>query len=434
MSTEQSGRPSTLSAVAKMVLVAIVLARVAGIAVAATANIRGDYYASLPGAYVREVNPVLWDSADLQGTWGYHRETYFHGPTQYLTLYPVAYFDSYARIAQVLLPVYAVVLAAAFCCLRGAAALLAPGRPLTVPMLAATFLFFPLLQAWLQREFEVVVLLALSVALWLLVGDRRAAAAAVLAYAAWFKYVPLLFAAYLAWRGWAKAVVSFAVVSLIILAVTALVFGLTGFVNNNVPAHAAQVFAVWTYGFRSEVPGHLEGTGFCQGWFTTETTLTNLRHGFCGLSARHPWFPANIAYLGVCAATAVAYLATHRRLERQALPIDVERWRRAIECSIVTAVCATFFFAHYYYLILLAVPFNVLLVRYLSDRRWGALAWWAASYALVSAFVVPTSVLTRALGANAWELYISSGAFLYGELLLLALLLWEYWTLTAPSP
>jgi hypothetical protein len=411
---------------ANAILVVLVLARVAGVVFAATTNIRGDYYASLPGAYVRDVNPVLWDSPDLQGTWGYHRDTYYHGPVQYLTLYPVAYFDSYAQIAQVLLLVYGVVLAAAFVCLRGAAARLAPATPLTVPMLVATFLFFPLLQAWLQREFEVVILLGLSAALWLLVRDRREASAAVLAYVAWFKYIPLLFAGYLAWRGWTRAAVVFVIASMSILGVTALVFGLTGFINNNVPTHAAQVFAVWSYGFRSEVAGHVEGTGFCQGWFTIETTLANLRHGFCGVSARHPWFPANVAYLLVSVVTAGVYLTTHRRLERQPAAADVERWRRAIEFSIVTTVCATFFFAHYYYLILLAVPFNVLLVRYLSDGRAGALVAWFVSYALVSAFVVPTSMLTRVLGANAWELYISSGAFLYGELLLLGLLLWEY--------
>jgi hypothetical protein len=405
------------------------VARVASVVFAATTNIRGDYYASLPGAYVRDANPVLWDSPDLQGTWGYHRDTYYHGPVQYLTLYPVAFFNSYAEIARVLLPVYGVVLAAAFLCLRAAAAQLAPARQLTVPMLAATFLFFPLLQAWLQREFEVVILLALSAALWLVVCDRRVAAAALLAYAAWFKYVPLLFAGYLACRGWTRAVASFAVASLVILAATAVVFGLTLFVNNNVPAHAAQVFAVWTYGFRSEVAGHLEGTGFCQGWFTIETTLANLRHGFCGVSARHPWFPANVAYLLVSVLTAGVYLTAHRRLERQPPGAGGERWRRAVEFSIVTTVCATFFFAHYYYLILLAVPFNVLLARYLSDGRAGAIVAWLVSYALVSAFVVPTSLLTRALGADAWELYISSGAFLYGELLLLGLLLWEYWRL-----
>ena len=95
-------------------LIVLVGARVTAAVWAAMRNTHGDYYAAMPGAYVRAVNPTLWDSPDLQGAWGYHLDTYFHGPTQYLTLYPVAYLDSYAQIAAVLLPIYAVALGVMF--------------------------------------------------------------------------------------------------------------------------------------------------------------------------------------------------------------------------------------------------------------------------------------------------------------------------------
>jgi hypothetical protein len=46
------------------------------------------------------------------------------------------------------------------------------------------------------------VLAGLSGALLLLLNDRRGPAAALLAYVAWFKYIPLLYAGYLLLRRW----------------------------------------------------------------------------------------------------------------------------------------------------------------------------------------------------------------------------------------
>ena len=63
----------------------------------------GDFYASLPGAYAETWNPTLWSSPDLKDSWGFERRTYLHGPTQYLTLLPIVFFNSYAAIARLLL-------------------------------------------------------------------------------------------------------------------------------------------------------------------------------------------------------------------------------------------------------------------------------------------------------------------------------------------
>ena len=409
-------------------LLALVAARVLFAVRAAVSNTRGDYYASLPGPYVKTINPVLWDSPDMAGAWGYHLDTYYHGPIQYLTLYPVAYLDSYAAIAQMLLPIYVVVLGAAFWYLRAALRTLVPG--ITVPVLASTFLFFPLLQALIQREFEVVVFLGLCVALWFLLRDRLNPAAAALAYVAWFKYVPLVFVAYLAWRGWYRAVGVFVLTSAAIIALTQAVFGLEFFFNNNVPEHAAQVFNLWSYGFQPGNHGFMYGAGFCHGWIDVETTLANVRHGLCSLSFDAPWLPANLVYLAICAAVAVSYLVTHARLDRTQLDADQERWRRALEFSVVTTVYSSFLFNHYYYLIVLAIPLNVLLVRLLAHRAHGRLAAWAFAYVCLSAFVVPTSVLARLTGADVWAFYIKGAWFLWGELVLMALLLYEYAGLT----
>jgi Glycosyltransferase family 87 len=409
------------------VLLVLAIARVGGVVFSAVSNTHGDYYASLPGAYVRTVNPTLWESPDMQGAMGYHRDTYYHGPVQYLILYPVAFLDSYEQIARALLAIYAVVIAAAIAFLIAALKRLAPRTSLAIPVVATTLLFFPLLQSYLQREFEVVILLGLAAALWLSIADRQQAAGAVLAGIAWFKYVPLLFAAYLALRAWVKALVVFLATSLAILLGAHLLFDLSLFFNNNVPAHAAQVMNVASYEFRPDAAGELVGFGFCTGWFASETTLANVRHGFCAVSARWPWFPPNLAYLALCGLVAIIYLMAHARFERDGkVSEERERWRRALEFSIVTTVCACFFFAHYYYLIILAVPLNVLLARYLSRTDYWRLAAWVLCYTLLSAFLVPTSLLSRLFGFDVWASYIKDGWFLYGELMLVALLLLEY--------
>lgn len=411
----------------QLLLILIVCARVAGVTWSARTNNRGDYYASLPGTYVQTVNPALWTSPDMSGAMGYLLNTYHHGPTQYLTLYPVAYFDSYEQIADFLLVVYAIALGGAFWFLYRSLTYVAPGSAIGLPLFAMTFLFFPLLQSYLQREFEIVVFLGLAFALWQLQANRFIPAGLALGYIAWFKYIPLLFIGYLGLRGWLAAVGAFLTATALVLLATQLVFGLPEFFNNNVPGHAAQVFNVTQFGFAPNAAGELQGYGFCNGWFEIETTLANVRHGLCTLGSTRPWLPPHLIYLAICVAVAAGYLLAHYRLTRgQQLVGADEAWRRALEFSVVTTVCACFFFAHYYYLIVLVIPYGVLLVRYLDRRQWPRLVLWGASYVLVSAFVVPTGPLSRLVGIDVWAWYFHGAWFLYGELLLMGLLLFEY--------
>lgn len=407
-------------------LTAVAAVRVAITIWTARTSIYGDYYASLPGSYVKTVNPVLWDSPDMRNAMGYHLETYYHGPAQYLTLYPVAYLDSYAAIAAVLQPVYTVLLAVAFWCMYLALKPLANGRALAAPLFASTFLFFPTLQAYIQREFEVVIFVLLSGALLALMTGRPMLGGALLGYVAWFKYIPLAFIGLLGLRRWWTAMAAFVAMSIVVLGATYALFGFHEFVNNNVPGHAGQVLQLWSYSFAPDLAGELVGGGFCQGWFESETTLANIRHGFCTIATVVPGFAPNIAYLVLCASIAVAYLVTSSRLDRG--PVRAP-WRTPLEFSIVTTVCACFFFAHYYYLIVLALPFAVLLTRYLAEDNYRWLAVWVVAYILVSAFLIPTSVLTRLLGFDVWAAFIKGGWFLYGELLLVWMLMREYWRL-----
>jgi hypothetical protein len=408
-----------------LLLLAAAAGRIAMAIWAAIWNIKGDYYASMPGAYVRTVNPTLWNSPDMAGAWGYFKDTYFHGPVQYLTLYWVAYFDSYAEIAAVLLPLYVLVIGGAFWMQLQALRWLTP-RAIAIPVAASTFLFFPLLQAFIQREFEVIVFFALALMLALLLRDRTRLAGAAMAYVAWYKYAALVFIGYLGLRRWWSAVAVFVVASALILGLSELVFGLGLFFNNNVPSHATQVLNVWSNEFRVDPYGHLYGVGFCNGWFDSETTLANVRHGLCTVSASMRWLPPHVVYVVLCGLVAFAYLRTHVRLERMPVRAEREGWRRALELSIVITSYTCFLFNHYYYLIVLAIPLNVLLARYLDRDDRGGLVLWLVSYALISAFVIPTSILTGLSGIDTWAFFINGAWFMYGELLMTALLLREY--------
>ena len=414
-----------------VVVVVVVGLRVSAAVWAAVTNIRGDYYASMPGAYVRTLNPTLWESPDMQGAWGYHKDTYFHGPSQYLTLYALAFFDSYSAIARALLPIYIAVLAIAFWVLLKALSKLTR-RPIGVPLLASTFCFFPLLQAFIQREFEVIVFLCLTIGLWSLLVDRRQLAGAMMAYVTWYKYAAVALVGYLGLRRWWSALGAFIIVSLVIVGAAEAAFGLRLFFNNNVPGHASQVFDLWSTEYRIE-NGHLIGGGFCSGWWDDESTLANVRHGLCSVGASLRWLPPHLVYLVVCAAIASVYLMTHWRLARTSRDWIDEQWRRAFELSIVITTYTCFLFNHYYYLIVLAIPFGVLLVRYLDRGDWRGIGLWSVAYALVSAFVIPMSILMRITGTDTWGVYIGGAWFMYGELLLMGLLLYEYWALGAAT-
>jgi hypothetical protein len=123
---------------------------------------------------------------------------------------------------------------------------------------------------------------------------------------------------------------------------------------------------------------------------------------------------------------AIVYLWTHARLERVTLAPVTEARRRAVEVSIVITICSCFFFSHYYYLIALIIPFNVLLVIYLVEWRPAPLVLWGIAYFLVGAFVVPSGLLGRLFGVNMWEIYVWRNWFWFGEMLLVGLLMAEY--------
>ena len=61
-------------------------------------------------------------------------------------------------------------------------------------------------------------------------------------------------------------------------------------------------------------------------------------------------------------------------------------------------------------------------------------ALWVVAYVLLSGSIAPAWILARLVGLNGWQLYMQGAFYLYGEILLMALLLKEYVGLASARP
>lgn len=427
--------------------------RAAGVIHSAQTNRNGDFLATLPGAYAETLNPRLWNSEDLRGGMGFHKSVYIYGPTQYLSLYPIVFLDSYAQIARVLLYAYALVVAWAIYLIWRTLAVDRPEPPPFAPVVSVALLFFPLLQAYGQREFEVVLFLFLAAATYLLVTGRERAAGALLGYATWFKIWPIVFLGYfLVKRQW-NAVVAFLVASLLTLGAAQLVFGLDRFIMFNpdlTPARGGgEVWQFWPSALVSpemlqptvwtSAPKHIgEGIGFCHGWYPGQQTMVSVRWAVCGLDYANRWFPSRVVFFGLAALFSAAAALGFVLAERRHTWTAADRAFRIIcEVSLIVFGAAFMMRAHYHYLVFLLLPIAALAYQYANNRQWTRLVCLGAAYVILSAFVVPLSVSSRLLGFDFWAFYTRHVLYLYGELTVVGLLFWEYLRLgmrRAPAP
>ena len=407
----------------KWIVVAIVMvavARFGHVAYQGRTYSIGDFYSTLPGAYVESLNPTLWASPDLTNVRG-RASNYQRGPTQFVTAYPLSFLDSYREIANVLLVVYAVViLGSAYLMWR----IFAPGSQdyqLLGLVISSSLLFFPTLQAYTAREFELVMMGATVLMLSAAVRDRLFAVGAWAAYIILYKYMPVALLPYLVVRRWWRALAGCAAASLVLLASAHALFGIDNFTSDGYAGSFA--IALWN---------NLQSTKeFCYGEFqflrySLSTNDVSVGLGLCGVQERVP-LPVVTIYLGLIGATLLALGYGFFRLERGGpQSAAVERWRRILELSAVVIVYTTFFLTHYYYLTVLIVPLTALMVRAYLERRAGLWVAWAVSYLLLSAFLVPLTAVGRWVQFDLWTLYINSLAYLPGELLLLGTVLYEY--------
>jgi hypothetical protein len=389
---------------------------------------RGDFYATMPGGFARELNPVLWNSPDLAESWAYQQDVYLYGPTQYLTMFPVVYlFDSYAEIASFLRYCYALLIGLSVFLLWRAIQLIQPAEPrVAAALFCATAFFFPLHQAFLQREFEVVVLFVTTAALSLLLRRRESAAAALMGYIAWFKFFSLIWLPYLALRRWSAAVLTFAAVSCLVAVATVVGLG-----TSSLSALGDVI--------QTQLDKRTNSAVMCVDWeiesvYSAERNSSWADAGWalCSLGDRFPWLPVPEVYAALLVGLAGLFLVGFMRLERGG-PLDWrdETWRRALEVSVLIVASSTLVHAHYYYLSKLIVPLGILLARYLAPRThvWWKLALWLSAYLLLAVFAVPPSLAWRLTGADVWWLYMRHTLYFPGELLLAGLVFWEYLTI-----
>ncbi|MBI3492900.1 MAG: DUF2029 domain-containing protein [Acidobacteria bacterium] len=407
---------------------------------------RGDFYYTMPGEYARRWNPTLWNSPDLQEARGYNRGEYYYGPTQYLTLLPLVFINSYEQIASVLLVLYAVVLIAACYVLwdllaRGEGQVGQVGQVgLMAPAIFALALaFLPLTQAFVQREFEVVALLALICACALVARGREIGGGAAVAYLTWFKYWPIVLLGTFVLHRRVKGLVAFAGASAVLLLAAQFLFGLDHFLIGRTATIVGGLVRPLGAGdvlYPVIERGALK-SDFCRQWVQGRGTAADVRWALCGVEDRWPWLSAKAAFAGLVLVTGAAFTWGAVMLERRRSDADLMKWGAIWEFSILTIAGVVFLHAHYYYLIMFVLPLGALLFWYATrPQPWRAtkLAIWAIAYLLLNALMIPTTWLSTLLQRDAWQAYLESGLCLLGTLMLLALVIWEFAQLTRRAP
>lgn len=400
-------------------LLLIALARFGGVAYRGLTYNIGDFYATLPGAYVERLNPTLWASPDLTDVLG-KSPAYHRGPTQYLTALPLSFLDSYREISLVLLVLFPILIAGAAVVMWRAFGGAERDPVLLALVLSSSLVFYPTLQAYVAREFEIVIMAATAMLVAAALAGRQTAVGAWTAYLSLYKFLPLALLPLLVARRWWRALGAAAVTAALMLAVAHPLFGLENFTNDGfVQRFASNLF---TTGSSDE---------FCHGEigflrYAPNSHDVSVRFGLCALNERIA-FPVSFVYMALIAATLAALAYGYFRAERAAtLAPDTERWRRAWEFNAVICVFMIFFYTHYYYLTVLIVPLTAVMVRAYQQRSKALWSAWVTSYLLLSAFLLPTGALTRLLHADIFTLYLKTLAYLPGELLLLGVILYQY--------
>jgi hypothetical protein len=382
----------------------------------------------MPPAYAEWLNPALWNSEDLVNSWVFQRPVYLSGPTQYLTVAPLVYWlDTYQEIATVLLVIYGVMIVLSVVIIRRAVDAFGPVAPGTgLAMAASTFAFLPLLQAYTQREFEVAVFFAKVCAVALLLRRREGLAAALTAYATWFKFMPVLWLGYFIIRRWRHALLLFVAVSGGIWLSAGLFLGLDRFTglweligkllaDNTAPGALCADFGVHYSPYFQLGNSHSAG----------------IRHALCRFEMHWPWLAAAPIYWTLLTGMLATFLIAFWRIERgPSLEPRVEAWRRALEVSMILLVTCGYFYAHYYYLGLLIVVINILLARYLTNRAPVRLGVLGLAYVVLSAFVIPVSLASLIAGFDVYRTYMQYGLYFIGQIALIGLVWFEYWQLS----
>jgi len=406
---------------------------------------QGDYYFTMPGEYARRLNPALWNSPDMQVALQYNHGLYYYGPSQYLTLFPVVFFNSYQQIATALLAVYPLVLLAACVMLvklfdgragqAGRVGQVGQAGWLAAAILAMAFAFLPLTQSLVQREFEVVAFLALVGACALVVSGREAAGGVAIAYLTWFKYWPIVLLGSFVLHRRVKGLAAFAAASAALFLAAQLVFGLDHFIIGKTIRIVGGLVRPLGSGevLYPVIPRGAQKSDFCRQWIEGRGTQAEVRWALCGVEDRWPWLSAKAVFAALTIGTAALFTWGSVMLDRRRADTDTVKWATIWEFSILTMAGVAFVHAHYYYFIVFLLPLAALFYWYVTRPQPGRalkIAILAVTYVLLNGLIVPTSWLSALLQRDAWQVYLDSGLCLLGTLMLLGLVLWEFLQLT----
>lgn len=285
-----------------------------------------------------------------------------------------------------------------------------------------------------------VVLLCLVLATYLLIARREGWAGALMGLITWFKLWPIAFVAYFLAKRQFRAVAAFIVASCLTLGLGQALFGLDRFMvlspsaSSSMygsrfilgslipPLDGAAFFAVAGDGSRA-----LVGRGFCGTWYPTERTAVGVRWAICRLAYSHRWLPApELFYTAAIVLALVSLCAFIRIRQKDTLTEGQHRWSTIWEVSLVTMGSALMLSAHYYYFVFLTLPLSAMTYHLASPRQPFKLAALAGAYCVLSAFLIPLSLGSSVLGIDVWRFYVEHVVYLYGEIILVALVLWEY--------
>jgi len=236
-----------------------------------------------------------------------------------------------------------------------------------------------------------------------------------------------------------STVAAFVAASCLTLGLGQLVFGLDRFMVLS-PSAASSVYGSRfilaslvpplesaTFAAQAGGPPSPHGQGFCGTWYPSEQTAVGVRWAICRLAYSNRWLPAPEVFYAMTIVLALAALCAFIRIQRKdGLTESEHRWSTIWEMSLVTMGAALMLSAHYYYFVFLILPLTAMAYHLARGGQMIKLAALGGAYCLLSVFLIPLSLGSSLLGIDLWRFYVEHAVYLYGEIILVTLVLWEY--------
>ncbi|MBI1892860.1 MAG: DUF2029 domain-containing protein [Candidatus Rokubacteria bacterium] len=342
----------------------------------------GDVLSGFPGPLVSGREEFAADTVAVQ----YPNPTWNYGPIAHFWTYPLGFVRSIPDAMRILLAVNYVLLGIAFLIWLGELSRDA-GKGLSSAVMFVVWLnYFPLLQAIVGREFEILEFFLLSVGFYCLKRGREVVAGGMIGLAAMTKVLPALFVPYLVLKGrWRAAAAS--VVAIVVI----------GLVGQRVLGFEHSVTFRLARGWTSaaDFEPHADNQAMANIVQRAFTTHINPRS-----PKMTPAFPAASRVLGGVAQISLLGFVLVWVWKQRRRPVNV--WEYSILLMTMIVIPP---WSNIYYLMFLVVPFSAGFVWLLGrgEARFGQLAVVAIAYTLTG-YVVPISFMASAVSLSPVEM------------------------------